>query len=49
MRNASTQFQIIMARATALIVVLGLATVILAACAPNTIELDPNILNPRLP
>ena len=49
MRNPSTQFQTIIARTTALIVVLGLATVILAACAPNTIELDPNILNPRWP
>ncbi len=30
MRNPSTQFQIIMARTTALIVVLSLATVVLA-------------------
>lgn len=47
MRNASTQFQIIMARTTALIVVLGLATVILAACAPSTLELPE--INPRWP
>lgn len=45
MRNPSTQFQVIMARTTALIVVLGLATVILAACAPSTLELPE--INPR--
>lgn len=47
MRNASTQFQIIMARTTALIVVLGLATIILAACAPTTLDMPE--INPRWP
>jgi hypothetical protein len=49
MRNPSTQFQTIIARTTALIIILTLATVVLAACAPGTTEIDLPQINPRWP
>lgn len=49
MRNTSTQFQTVIARTTALIVVLSLATIVLTACAPGTTEIDLPQINPRWP
>lgn len=47
MRNPSTQFETIMLRVVAIGVILSIATVVLAGCAPSTLELPE--INPRWP
>lgn len=47
MRNPSTQFETIMLRVVALGVILSIATVVLAACAPTTLDMPE--INPRWP